>query len=483
MNITTADYFVIGIYMTVLIGIGLYAGRQVKTSEDYALAGRRLGMPVLLGTLIGTAIGASATLGKAGKAYEVGYAIILSSIAYVIGYLIFAVIAPHLRKANINTVPDALERRYGSKMRLFGSVILFITVVVFFSAQLIAFGITATTLLGGAVTYEQAVCVAAAVIIFYTLFGGLLAVALTDLMQTVVILIGGGLLLPFFVFKNVKSWEGLTETLQSPTENFMGGMDLPYLAAFTVTFIAFVIIDPTLWQRAAAAKNSKNIRPAVFTTAGIYALWSILMVILGVAAFNLLPSLASGDAAIPTLMVNYLPPVVTGLVLSAIMALIMSTADTALLIAGTTVSSDMVGAQRPETPDKTLLLISRTTIAVVGALGTILALTKAPVFDVMLLALGIFVAGIFVPVIAALYWKKASSMGATLAAAVGVGSELILTGLKYGAGLDLWVEPILVALALSFITMWISGYVIPPTTRPLFKSSSKQAATLNTEGI
>jgi len=70
----TGDLIVIVIYMLAILGVGYYASRKVKSSEDYTIAGRRLGFPVLLGTLIGTAIGAGATIGKAGKAYDIGIA-------------------------------------------------------------------------------------------------------------------------------------------------------------------------------------------------------------------------------------------------------------------------------------------------------------------------------------------------------------------------------------------------------------------------
>jgi len=72
MTELTLDLVVIFLYFILLLGVGYYASRKVKGLEDYAIAGRRLGYPVLLGTLIGTAIGAAATVGKAGKAYDVG---------------------------------------------------------------------------------------------------------------------------------------------------------------------------------------------------------------------------------------------------------------------------------------------------------------------------------------------------------------------------------------------------------------------------
>ena len=79
---TTGDLVIIVIYMLAILGVGYYASRKVKSSEDYTIAGRRLGFPVLLGTLIGTAIGAGATIGKAGALISS----IVASIAVVVLY-------------------------------------------------------------------------------------------------------------------------------------------------------------------------------------------------------------------------------------------------------------------------------------------------------------------------------------------------------------------------------------------------------------
>lgn len=77
-NLTTADQLIIALYFVGMIVVGLVVGKRVKSSDDYSVAGRSLKMPLLAGTLIGSAVGASATFGKAGKAYEVGFIILFS---------------------------------------------------------------------------------------------------------------------------------------------------------------------------------------------------------------------------------------------------------------------------------------------------------------------------------------------------------------------------------------------------------------------
>ena len=343
---TLIDLAVIAIYFCALIGIGIYAGSKVKNSEDYMVAGRSLGFPVLLGTLVGSAIGAAATFGKAGKAYEVGYGVLIASVAYVLGYIVLCFLAPKLQQAKIDTIPAALERRYGKSMRIIAAVILVLAVIALFGAQLIAIGLTAEAVFAGiGITFEQAVIIATLVIVIYTLIGGLLAVAYNDLFQTIVMLIGGGLLLPIFL--SLDLGEQFTDALVSPASDFLGGMHWSYVLSFFPIYFAFVLIDPTIWQRIAASKNNRILKPALLATAGIYMFWSIIVISLGVIASNILPDLAHPDSAIPTLVVMHMPPLVKGICLAAILGIIISTADSALLVTGTTVSTDLFKVINP----------------------------------------------------------------------------------------------------------------------------------------
>ncbi|ALO35069.1 osmoregulated proline transporter [Colwellia sp. MT41] len=463
------DLVVIGVYFCVLIGIGLYAGSKIKNAEDYMVAGRSLGFPVLLGTLVGSAIGAAATFGKAGKAYEVGYAILIATVAYVLGYIVLCFLAPKLQQAKIDTIPGALERRFGKPMRIIAAVVLVLAVIALFGAQLIAIGLTAEAVFSDfGITFEYAVVIATVVIIVYTLVGGLLAVAYNDLFQTIIMLIGGGLLLPIFL--TIDLGDQFSSALVSPAIDFLGGMHWGYVLSFFPIYFAFVLIDPTIWQRISASKNSADLKPAFIATACIFMFWSLIVVTLGVIAFNILPDLAHRDSVIPTLVLNHMPPLVKGICLAAIMGIIISTADSALLVTGTTVSTDLVKVLKPEISDKQQLLITRITIFVVGIFGLIFALQKSNIFEIMMLSLAIFVSGLFVPVMSALFYKKATATAALTSAIVGAVVQLSAFFAKMQGYLPEGVEPILLALVSSSFAMWLMSqltYKPSLATQPL----------------
>ncbi|EEB78411.1 putative transporter, SSS family [marine gamma proteobacterium HTCC2148] len=456
MAIEIVDGLVILIYLAVIVGVGFYASTKIKSSADYAVAGRSMKFPVLCGTLIGTTIGAAATMGKAGKAYEAGFAVLYASIAYMLGYVLMAFFASRLRAANIDSMPDVLQRRYGKTMRVVGAVILLLTAIPVVGIQLSACGLIVTQFLPDlGISFTGAVVIAALVIVVYTLLGGLLAVAFTDLMQVGIMFLGIGIMLPLLLLFEVGDLDALKAVLVSPVEGWLGGLDLAYTLSFFPVFTAIVLIDPSVWQRIAAAKCAEDLRPAMFLTAGFFGFWSVLVVGLGVVAFNLYPGLSEADLAIPQMIVDYMPPVLKGICLAAIIALIMSTGDSMLLICGTTVSWDIVRVLRPGTQDKTLLLISRLVILVIGIVSVFFALLRIPLFEVNFMALGIFVSGLFMPVMGAIFYRHATTIGAVCATALGAGSFLGLQLMQFGLGITPPVQPILVGLGLGVVIYFI----------------------------
>ena len=139
--------------------------------------------------------------------------------------------------------------------------------------------------------------------------------------------------------------------------------------------------------------------------------------------------------------------------MAALMAVMMSTASTALLISGTTFAHDIVRAYRPSIPDKKILMIARGFILVIGVLGVVFALNMKGIFEVLLLAFAIFVSGIFFPTMAAIFWKKATGQGAIVSSVVASVVVVALYAVKLTGNLLVWIEPIIASIAVSFVLM------------------------------
>ena len=341
---------------------------------------------------------------------------------------------------------------------------------------MIAFGVVVVTLFpDSAITYEQAVIGSALVMVIYTALGGLLAVAYTDFVQTTIMVLAIGILLPVLVIPDIGGTSAAVGVLTPASGDWLGGMTLLYFVSIFLIDVPFSLLDNSLWLRTGAAKNISHIRRGVRMTAYAFMLWSLVVTALGVFAIQLVPGLeltdAGPDAAVPMLVMNYMPVVIKGLCLAALLAVIMSTADTVLLIAGTTVSWDIAASLRPDMDDRARIRVARLTIFATGFVGAIFALSVRGLFEVLLLAFAVYVASLFIPVMAAIFWKKATRAGATASAIVAVVSLGILYAMKFSGALPGTIEPIIVSLFLSLVVMtivsvatWKEATATPPLT-------------------
>ncbi|MCP4134156.1 MAG: sodium:solute symporter family protein [bacterium] len=459
-KISSIDVVVIGGYLLVMICIGIWASRRVKNITDYSLAGRKLGYIPMIGTLVGMAIGAASTIGKAGKSYEIGIIFFTATFGYAAGLVLFSFLSKRLREIELWTIPDALKKRYGKGMETTMGAVMLITVVAVFGAQIVGMGVIFSSIgKSYGLTYESAILIAGGIVIFYTMLGGLIAVAYTDLVQTILMIIGIGIILPVMIFHQLPEPANVVEMLTLKEGPLLGTMTPMYLISILIIDCAFCLIDPGLWQRANAAKNGKIISRSMFAASGVYIFWAIVCVFLGAIGSVLIPGIVEShgttDAVIPALAIKYLPPVLVGLCLVGLLAVMMSTASVVLLISGTTLSNDLYKALKPGTSERGLLIAARVCILIVGIIGIVFALYNKGVFDILLLSFAIYVSGIFVPVIAALYWKRATNTGAVVSTVL---STIVVVTL-YALDKPFGIEPIVASLLVSLLTMTVISFI------------------------
>jgi len=456
-SVSWVDIGIILIYLAGMVAVGVWTSRKVKNLADYSLAGKSLGYLVMIGTVVGAAIGAASTMGKAGKAYELGIIFVTAGFGYIAGLIVFGLLSGRLRRLGIWTIPEALYKRYGKGINLACGAAMFITVIALFGGQIIGIGLIFTAVgksLG--LTYTTSIILAGVVMILYTVLGGLFAVAYTDLIQTVIMLVSIGIILPIFILAN-DSGSILAGAWQSAAAGDGPGLSPVYLVSIWIIDFCFCLVDPGLWQRANAATSGKVIRNSMFVTAGVYLYWSVVVVLLGLLGIFLIPNIVqnygSTDAVIPVMIVKYLPVGLVGLCLAGLMAVMMSTASVALLISGTTVANDLIKAARPQTSETRLLLWAKLVIILVGALGILFAMVMQGIFDILLLAFAVYVSAVFIPAMAAFFWKKATRQGAIVSSIVSTIVCVALYAIKQFIEIP-WLEPIVISLAVSLILMW-----------------------------
>ncbi len=447
------DLVTIGIYFLFILIIGVISYRKVKNEDDFALAGRNLGYPTLISTITATAIGAGATLGVGGLSYNLGIVVLWSVIAYAIGLIGFSLIAGVIRRIEVWTVPEVLDKRYGKTTRNICTFFLIFGVIALFGVQVAALG-TVFSVVGNVfgITYSGAVIIAGTVMVIYTFAGGMYAIAYTEMVQAMLLLIVLGVLLPFFIFSDLPL-EQMTTQLPTEMKDIWTGAPWHVILGWFLTMIPICFIDVSLWQRASSAKNEKVVKRSILVSTVLYFLYSVAIIMVGMAGVILFPDIvskfATSDVVIPLAITEKLPVVVVGLALAAVLAVIMSTAASVLMVAGLTVSRDIARIISPNMSDKGGLNVARGSIILIGVLGVVFALLMRGIFEMMMLAFALFVSGAFIPTMAALFWKKATN-SAAVAAMVG---GMVTVTLLYALNKPLNIEPIFAALVVSFLLM------------------------------
>ena len=164
---------------------------------------------------------------------------------------------------------------------------------------------------------------------------------------------------------------------------------------------------------------------------------------------NFVRDMGSADLIMPFMIMNKLPVGLIGLAISAIFAVLMSTAANTLMVAGITISSDIARVFKPDLTDKGILLIARISIVVVGLIAILFSLQKMGIYNMLLLTFAIFVSIALIPVLAALFWNKATKQGAIASLCSGTLSVVLF----YAFNKYIKIEPIFAALVVSLLFM------------------------------
>lgn len=292
----------------------------------------------------------------------------------------------------------------------------------------------------------------------YTAFSGMWGVALTDVIQLIVIFIGVPLT-TFIGLIKIGGWSGLVEKLS--TMNVPGGIDtymsptgigLAAMASIALPMIAYEIIGQDFYQRLLSAKNERIAKTGCIIAGCILMAMGVNSAIDGMLARAFLGDTLTEVSAIASLAVEVLPTVAAGIVIAALCAAVMSTADSLLLACTSHVVNDIyLGAMGKSASDekssKTILRMSVVTTVVVGIASLFVALAIPGIIEILDYAYTFYASGLVAPVLLGLFWKKGNALAAVSSIVVGgVVSLLCVFGI-----LPIPVDAIIVGMSASFI--------------------------------
>jgi len=384
MKLSLLDWSIIAIYAVVVITVGLLAGRKQTTSEGYFLAGRRLRWPFIGASIYAANISTEHFVGLAGCGYATGLA--FGAYEWIAVFCLVPLIMlflPFYIKNKIYTVPEFLERRFGSGVRLcFSGFMILLSVLAKISISLWAASVVFHDILG----WDQMVViwVVGLVTALYTMKGGLSAVVFTDAIQSTVLIIAAIIMTAIGLHE-----VGGIEVLKAKLDPVMFSMvrpatdpDLPWPGVFIGVFFVgtfYFSMDQVLVQRVFAAKNLNEGRLGATFCAFLKTLNPIILVGPGLIAAVLYPAalhpeLAKNqDLAYPMLLKNLMPAGLLGLTIAGITAALMGHLSATYNSIATLVTRDFYLKLRPEADQPRQILVGRIAVLSVFVLGALWA--------------------------------------------------------------------------------------------------------------
>lgn len=457
-------------YLLILVAVGAWRSREVQSHEDFVVAGRRLTAPILAGTLLATWTGSGSLFNGGRLAYENGFAALWSSAGAWAGILLIYFIARKIRRGGKLSVPDILADRYDRWVGLAASVTIIISYVTIVSYQFRGGGRIIEIITDGQFsifglsTLMSGMIVTAVFAIGYTLMAGMISVTYTDVMNGMVMLLGIAIAVPF-VLQEAGGIETFVANVPEGKWKLFGTMGKTKAFAYLLPTMFLLMGDANMYQRFLSAKSGREAKRAVVGWIIGVVVIECLIVLLAFIGSGLETGLTGEEASkiIPLLAVKHVPFVVGCLLLGAMVAIIISTADSFLLVPATNVSHDIYHRFfRPHASQKELLLVSRLAVLGLGIMAFLMISMFESILEAAYAAYTVYGAGITPALLATFLWKRASATGALLSI---LGGTAVTIGWEISArtnGSDPWgIDAIYPALALSLMLL-VGGSLMWP---------------------
>ena len=426
MNTIITVEFVI--YLALIMGVGIYFARKKMTQADFHLGGKKIPGWALALSERATGESAWCLLGLTGFAFAAGFSSVWIAVGCVAGITVsWLWLAKEFRrerdKYDTLTLPDYLATKYASRgtfIRWFSSLIIIFFFILYVAAQFSGGGKTLNITFGIPVTWG--IIISAVIVILYAMAGGFFSVVWTDVIQAILMIITLVItpIIALIVIARSNVSIGSALTLAGGGLDSWTGGAVGFAAGTLIFnnfswFFGYLGGQPQLASRWMAMRTERDVKIGAAIAIG----WTLLAyagaITLGIAAIALFGTGAVSDPEqiLPFVLLKLMPPWLAGILLAGAVAAMMSTADSQLLIATSSISEDIVHkALHKDFDDRKLVLISRITILVIGLIALAMAFTsKSLIYTIV----GWAWAGIgcsFAPaVILSFFWKKFNARG------------------------------------------------------------------------
>lgn len=431
------------LYLGLMMSIGIYYYKKTNSMDDYIIGNRKLGAWVTAMSAEASDMSGWMMMGVPGAAYLAGFSSAWIAVGLGLGtWANWQFVAARLRKYtemanNSLTLPDFLQNRYqdtSNLLRIIPAIFIVIFFVIYTGSGFVSGGKLFSTLFG--MDYTTAVLAGAFVVVFYTLTGGFMAVCWTDFIQGIMM---------FFAIVMVPAVAMYAIGGVQPTITAIDIVNPTFFDPFlnpdgsTITFVSFISLmgwglgyfgQPHILVRFMAISSTSELRRSKYIAVTWYIIAMIAAVLVGMVGKVFLTAPLSGPDVEKVLLImtqQLFNPFVGGLVMSAVLAAIMSTASSQLLVSASAFSQDFYRSViRKDASQSELVWVSRAAVLIISAMAISIAMNPDSfILDMVAYAWAGFGAAFGPAVLMSLFWRRTTRNGVLAGVVVGGVTVLI----------------------------------------------------------
>lgn len=419
-------------YLLMLFSVALWTRQETGSLSGFFLANKQLPAWVVAFSVNATGESGWLLLGLTGMGYAVGAQALWVVLGEVTGIgLAWALLSRRIKRmtdqSDSITVPDLLASRFDDPkniLRRISVLIILVMVGAYVSAQMVATGKAFSSFTS--MDYSTAVVFGAAIIIAYTFIGGYKAVSYTDLIQGMLML-AGLIFVPAVAISSLGGWGAMMTELASQDASLLSpwGPQGKGVAGW-VAIVSFLAIGipflgvPQLLVRFMSAESEASLKTAGTISVLMLFIYTLGAVLTGMAGRALFPGLEDPETVLPLLSTELFPEIITGLLMVIVLAAIMSTVDSLLLLASSAIVRDYLQKiHGSEKSDRDLARYGKYATLIIGALGIAFALTEAPLIFWFVLFAWSGLGAAFGPVLLCCFFYKRTTLQGAVAGMLG----------------------------------------------------------------
>lgn len=449
-----ADNFIISGYLIVVLIIGFYKSRNIRTMREFSIADKNYSLPIMVATLTATAIGGGSTLGIISSIFTSGVVYILISLGNPINQLLVAqfFIEKLDNFTDCISIGDIMDKLYGKNARIISGICGSLYCAAAVGGQVSAIGFVVHYFLD--IPFLLGVVIGCGAVVLYSATGGIKAVTATDVIQFAVMLIA----IPMVCNVGLSLVGGYTSLFEKVPPAILELPNTPgSIINYFFIFLGFAIpfLDPPETQRLLMAKDRQQIRNTLYMTVLIEVVFFALIGLIGLTAVAINPGY-DANLAFPHLVNTILPIGLKGLAIAGLLSVVMSTADSYLNAASICLVHDTIKPLcRRELSDKTELRLTQITTFILGSAASVIAISFTSIMSIILFSLNFWGPIMVVPLYAGLMGYK-------------VGPRCFYAGMACGVGTFFWwhflVEPqlgigsLIPSMAANTLGFWLVNY-------------------------